>query len=230
MPANLSKEQLEVLRRQDSPTIANAIERFDIRPRVSGYAGYDLKCIFPEAGTMLGYAVTCTADSTTESRPNPFGLFPLWEAIERSPKPAVVLMQDIGDDRQRGCHLGEVMATTAKALGAIGCVTDAGFRDIREIRELGNFHLFCAGFVVSHGNPVICEVDVPIQISGMTVRPGDLLHGDINGLVIIPEGIADRVAEEADRIREMERQILDIVKSSDFSLEKLREFQKKFSH
>jgi len=230
MALKLSEEQFENLRRQDSPTIANAVERFKVRRRVSGYAGYDLKCIFPELGTMLGYAVTCTADSTTENRPNPFGLFPLWEAVERSPKPAILVMHDIGDDPKRGCHLGEVMATTAKALGAIGCVTDAGLRDIREIKALGNFHLFCAGFVVAHGNPVVCEVGGEVELSGMKVRAGELLHGDINGLLVIPEEIADRVVEEAERVREMERQILDLVKSPDFTLEKLREMQKRFKH
>jgi len=230
MAVKLNQDQFENLCRQDSPTIANAVERFRLRPRVSGYAGYDLKCIFPELGTMLGYAVTCTADSTTETRPNPFGLFPLWEAVEKSPKPAIVVMKDIGDDRTRGCHLGEVMATTSKALGAIGCVTDAGVRDIREIKALGDFHLFCAGFVVAHGNPVVCQVGGEVELCGMRIRAGELLHGDINGLLVIPEEIADRVAEEAERIREMERQILDLVKSPGFTLQKLRELHKKFTH
>ena len=62
--------------------------------------------------------------------------------------------------------MGEVMATTAKALGAVGCVCDGGLRDVREVEALGGFQYFCPGFVVSHGHPVILEVNVPVQISG----------------------------------------------------------------
>jgi len=225
-----SKETLEKLQALDSPTVANAIERLNIRPRVEGYAGFDLRCAFPELGTMLGYAVTCTADSTTEGRPNPHGLFPLWEAIERSPKPAVVVMKDISPELYRSCHLGEVMATTAKALGAVGCVTDGGLRDILEIRQLGGFQLFAGGFVVSHGNPVVCEVGLEVKISGMTVRPGDLLHGDLNGLLVVPDEVADRVAGEAMKVRLQEKEVMDFVRSADFSLEALRDFQEKFRH
>ncbi len=68
MVAVLSPEQLDALRRIDSPTIANAIETFKVRPRVAGYVGYDIRCIFPELPPMLGYAITCTVDSATEGR------------------------------------------------------------------------------------------------------------------------------------------------------------------
>jgi 4-hydroxy-4-methyl-2-oxoglutarate aldolase len=181
-------------------------------------------------GTTVGYAVTCAADSTAEDRRNPEGLFHLWEAVEACPKPAVLVIQDIGGDRSRSCHLGEVMATTAKALGAIACVSDGGLRDIAEIRRLGGFQLFCPGFVASHGNPVICEVGLEVEISGLRIRPGDILHGDLNGLLTIPREIAALVPEEVERVREEERQLLDYVKSADFTLRGLRELQARFRH
>jgi regulator of RNase E activity RraA len=138
----LTPEQLEELRQIDSPTISNAIERFKVRPRVQGFAGWDLRCAFPELGSMVGYAVTCTADSTTEARADERGLLRLWAAIEAAPKPAVVVIKDIGPERSRSCHMGEVMATTARALGAVGCVSDGGLRDVVEVRALGGFQYF----------------------------------------------------------------------------------------
>src|SRR5215470_2091687 len=133
----LTGAQLDALRAIDSPTVANAIERFKIRPRVEGYASYALRCAFPRLGTMLGYAVTCTADTTTEGRKNPAGILPLWEALEAAPKPAVLVIKDVGPDPQRSCHMGEIMATIAKALGAVGCVCDGGLRDVLEVEALG---------------------------------------------------------------------------------------------
>jgi regulator of RNase E activity RraA len=226
----LSPEQLDALRQIDSPTVSNAIEQFGVRPRVEGFAGWELRCAFPELGTMVGYAVTCTADTTTESRDDERGLFPLWEAVEAAPKPVVVVIKDIGPERSRSCHMGEVMATTAKALGAVGCISDGGLRDVMEVRALGGFQYFCPGFVVSHGNPIICEVNVPVTLDRLAVQPLDLLHGDVNGVLVIPGGVADRVAEQAQRVRAAERSVLDFVRSPGLTVEKLRKFQERFRH
>jgi len=226
----LTPEQLDALRRIDSPTVSNAIEVFRIRPRLEGFAGWHLRCAFPDLGTTVGYAVTCTADSTTENRADERGLLRLWAAIEAAPKPAVLVIKDIGPERHRSCHMGEVMATTAKALGAIGCISDGGLRDVEEVRGLGGFQYFCPGFVVSHGNPVICDVGVPVTLDGLAVEPGALLHADVNGVLVIPAAIADRVAAEADRVRLAERQVLDFVRTPGLTVEKLRQFQQRFKH
>ena len=227
--SRLTPDQLDALRRIDSPTVSNAIERFRARPRIEGYAGWNLRCAFPELGTTIGYAVTCTADSTTEARRDDRGLLRLWAAVEAAPKPSVIVIKDIGPERHRSCHMGEVMATTAKALGAVGCISDGGLRDVVEVRALG-FQYFCPGFVVSHGNPIICDINVPVTLDGLSVEAGDLLHGDANGVLVIPDAIADRVADEAARVRAAEREVLDFVSSGGLTVEKLRKFQERFTH
>ena len=228
--SRLTAEQLEALRHIDSPTVSNAIEQFNVRSPVAGYAGWELRCAFPEIGTMIGYAVTCTGDTTTASRTGDRGLMRLWAALEAAPKPAVLVIKDIGSDRSRSCHMGEVMATTAKALGAVGCVSDGGLRDVAEVRALGGFQYFCPGFVVSHGHPLICEVGVPVTVAGLAVNAGDLLHGDVNGLLTIPAEIAGKVAAEADRIRQAERDVLEFVGRPGLTVEGLRAFQARFRH
>jgi 4-hydroxy-4-methyl-2-oxoglutarate aldolase len=226
----LTPEAFAELQKIDSPTVSNAIERLEVRPRLEGFAGWDLRCAFPELGTMMGYAVTCTADTTTEARADERGLMRLWAAIEAAPKPAVLVIKDIGPERSRSCHMGEVMATTAKALGAVGCISDGGLRDVVEVRALGGFQYFCPGIVVSHGNPIICEVNIPVTVEGMAVRPGDLLHGDANGVLVVPDAVADRVAAEAERVRADEREVLDFVRAPGLTVEKLRQFQARFKH
>lgn len=226
----LTPEQLAALQEIDSPTVSNAIERFRIRPRLEGFAGWELRCMFPERGSTVGYAVTCTADSTTEGRTDERGLLRLWAAIEAAPKPVVLVIKDIGPERGRSCHMGEVMATTAKALGAVACISDGGLRDIAEVRALGGFQYFCPGLVVSHGNPIICEVNVPVTLDGMVVAPEDLLHGDANGVLVIPDAVADRVVDEALRVRGEEKEVLDFVRSPGLTVEKLRAFQQRFKH
>ncbi len=216
MVAKLSYEQLRALRRIDSPTISNAIETFKVRPRVAGYVGYDVRCIFPDLPPTVGYAVTCTVDSTTEGRQG-IGFNKLYELLTNSPKPAIVVMQDGGNDRLHSCHAGEVMSTTMKRLGAVGILTDGGLRDVKEVRVLGGFQYFCAGLVVSHGNPICVSVGGEVTISGMRVGMGDLLHGDSNGILHIPDECVDRVAEAAYRIWAQEDETLRRVMSPEFT-------------
>ncbi len=216
MVTKLSHEQLSALRRIDSPTVSNAIETFKLRPRVAGYVGYDIRCVFPELPPTVGYAVTCTVDSTTEGRQG-IGFQRLYELLANAPKPAIVVMQDVGTDRLHSCHAGEVMSTRMKRLGAIGILTDGGLRDVREVRALGGFQYFCAGLVVSHGNPVCVDVGGEVTISGMRICTGDLLHGDANGVVHIPDECTDQVAEAAYRIWAEEGETLRRIASPEFT-------------
>jgi len=206
-PVQLSPEQLDELRAIDSPTIANAIEYFEARPRVSGYCGSNVRCLTPDAGFMLGYAVTCKGDSTTENKDRREHT-DLYRAIaELQPLPAVVVIGDDGDPSKLhlSCHAGEMMATTMKRVGAVGLVTNGGLRDIREINALGGFHYYGRGLVVAHGRPSIYDVGATVVIDGMEVRPGDLLHGDENGITVIPAEIAAEVAAKAREHRDMEQ-------------------------
>lgn len=215
MAATLSFEQLNALRRIDSPTISNAIETFNVRPRVAGYVGYDIRCIFPALPPTVGYAVTCTVDSTTEGRQG-IGFQKLYDLLANAPKPVLVVMQDVGPDRLHSCHAGEIMSTRMKQLGAVGILTDGGLRDVKEVRVLGGFQYFCAGLVVSHGNPTCVSVGGEVTISGMRIHMGDLLHGDINGVVSIPAECAEQVAEAAYRVWAAEGETLRRIASPEF--------------
>jgi 4-hydroxy-4-methyl-2-oxoglutarate aldolase len=218
MPERLTLEQLDELRAIDSPTIANAIELFEVRPRVSGYCGSNVRCFTPDAGFMLGYAVTCRGDSTTEHKDRREHT-ELYRAVAANqPWPSVVVIGDDGDPSKLhlSCHVGEMMATTMKRCGAVGLLTDGGVRDLREIVALGGFHYFGRGLVVAHGRPSIYDVGATVTIDGMEVKPGDLLHGDVNGVTIIPAEIAAQVAAKAMAVRDQEQERLQEILSPDF--------------
>src|SRR6266567_7422474 len=218
MPDTLSREQLDELRAIDSPTIANAIEYFGIRPRVAGYCGSNVRNLTPEAGVMLGYAVTCRGDSTTEDKDRREHTQLYRAILAEQPLPVVVVIGDDGDPSKihLSCHAGEMMATTMKRVGAVGLATNGGLRDIREITALGGFHYYGRGLVVAHGRPCIYDVGATVNIDGMEVHPGDLLHGDENGVTVIPSEIADKVVAQAIAHREMEQQKLKDILGPDF--------------
>src|SRR5262245_53383251 len=124
MAEKLSTQELEALRQITTPTIANAIEVFNIQPRNVGFMTPDIRCILPELGIMVGYAVTCTIRA--DQPPGPGREVPRpdwWDYILTIPEPRVVVVQDL--DRQPiGSMWGEVNGSIHKALGCIGTVTD----------------------------------------------------------------------------------------------------------
>jgi 4-hydroxy-4-methyl-2-oxoglutarate aldolase len=222
MPTVLTSEQLAELRALDSPTVANAIEAFKVRDDTQGFLGMDVSCQTPEFGVMAGYAVTATASSMTPGRArNREGLVRLFDAVAAAPKPAVLVIKDVGPRRAHACFLGDVIATIATRLGAIGIVTDGGVRDLEGVRPLG-FHVFAAGFVVAHGTFNIEEVGIPVEISGTVVKSGDLIHGDASGVTTIPLEIADRLYAECLKVREREAGLREFAVSKEFTLEGLR--------
>jgi len=96
-----------------------------------------------------------------------------------------------------------------------------------EVQKLG-FQYFAAGVVPSHGNPRLLQVNVPITIDGLLIEPGDLLHGDVNGVVNIPHAISAQAAEMAMKIRKEEADMLAYINGPDFSVDGF--IHRKFSH
>lgn len=98
---------------------------------------------------------------------------------------------------------GELLSTAARYRGAEGCVTDGLARDVRQIREMG-FPVFCGGIgpLDSQGRGKMIAMDVPVRCGGVAVRPGDLVFGDVDGVIVIPGDIAEEVVQTAlDKIK-----------------------------
>jgi regulator of RNase E activity RraA len=220
--SNTDAELIAYLKTVDTATLANAIELLNVRPRAEGYASLDLKCLFPAFGPMCGYAVTAQVETVTLGAPKSEEAFvELFEAVEASPKPAVVVMQEIGGDRDRATHAGEVMATIFTRLGAVGLVSDCGVRDLTAVKKIG-FHYFARGAVASHASYRIVRTGVPVEMTGVTIRPGDMIHADENGLITVPESGRDKLHGLVDDILVKEKKLLDFVKASGFTASQLR--------
>jgi len=214
---------IDYLKTVDSPTLSNAIELLKVRPPSEGFVPVSVRSLFPQFGRMVGYAVTVQVETVTLCYPPSLERFiELYRCVGESPKPAVVAFQEIGGFPDYAAHCGEVMATVFKRQGAIGLVSDCGVRDIPEVRALG-FQYFARGSVVSHANFHIVRVGVPVQIQGMMVAPGDILHGDENGLVSVPRGHEAEIAAAVDKVRSRERRLMDWVRSEEFNLEGFRD-------
>jgi 4-hydroxy-4-methyl-2-oxoglutarate aldolase len=215
----MSQSWIDYLKTIDTPTLINGIELLERRPNQEGFTPLEIRCLFPELGRMCGYAVTAQVETVTRTGAFEIDAFlELYKLVEAAPKPAVVVLQEIGGFGSYAAHCGEVMATFFTRLGAVGLVSDCAVRDLPEVRSLG-FQFFARGSVASHANFRIVRSGVPVQILGMTVRPLELLHGDENGLITIPDGVERELPDAIDRIRTRERRIMDYVRGPNFTIE-----------
>jgi regulator of RNase E activity RraA len=203
----LSPQELEALRRFNSPTIANAIETFGVRSHLSGVTNRRIRCLFPALGPLVGYACTATINST-EPPPQPRGVSrrAYWEYVRSFPAPRVSVVEDLSPE-PGGAYWGEVNSTLHKALGSQGVITSGTVRDLDEVEPMG-FHFFASGVQVSHGYAHLVDFNIPVKVFGMEVHPGDLIHADKHGAVVIPHSIAAQVAEAARKFDRSEKPIL----------------------
>jgi regulator of RNase E activity RraA len=227
MSVPLTAQELDALRRYTSPSIANAIETFNVIPRNQGFMRPEMRSLFPELGPMVGYAVT--AMIRADLPPAEGHRVPpqdWWDYILTIPAPRVLVLQDLDNPRPVGAFWGEVQANLHRALGCVGTISDGGVRDLDEVRRLG-FHFFAPHVLVSHAYVHIVKMGLPVVVGGIAVRPGDLLHGDQHGVVHIPDALARDVAAAAARVEEDERQIIACCRSAEFTVEKLKETWKR---
>jgi regulator of RNase E activity RraA len=221
----LTPAELDALRGITTPTISNAIEAFRVRPRNEGFMDSTIVCRFPELGTMLGYAATIKIRAN-EKPDEALSAPETWARLAEVPKPWVVVVEDLDYPHPVGSYWGEVNGSVYKALGAVGTVTNGGVRDLPEVRATG-FHFFSSCVLVSHAYIHVVEAGVPVDVGGLAVRPGDLLHGDEHGVINIPLEIARDVPGVAEELEEREQRLIRFARSSDFTVEGLGDFYKR---
>jgi 4-hydroxy-4-methyl-2-oxoglutarate aldolase len=217
----LTADQLAFLQSVDSPTISNAIEPFKVRDRTEGFIGGAVRALFPDLGVMVGHALTVTVTNAPGPVADRAAYWRMWELAESMAKPLVVVMQDVSGAPTRVAYAGEVMATLAQRLGVVGMVTDGGYRDLNEVRALG-MHYYAAYAVVSHANFSVVDAGVPVVIDGQPIEIGDILHGDVNGIVVVPPSVLDGLPAAVQEVRDRERRTMDFIKSGAFTLEAVK--------
>jgi regulator of RNase E activity RraA len=203
----------EILRKVDTPTICNVVELFDLRPRTAGYMDARIKACYPKLPPMVGYASTATFRSASPPRSGNVysGLAEQVASFAELPGPAVVIFQDL-DHPVASATFGEVMCSTYKAFGAAGLITSGAARDLEQVEPL-KFPCFADGTICAHGYCHIVQINVPVHVGGVMVNPGDLLHGDCNGVTTIPNEIASAVAQACQEYMAAETIVLDYLKS-----------------
>jgi 4-hydroxy-4-methyl-2-oxoglutarate aldolase len=220
----LSAMDLEKLSMIDTCTVSNAIERLNVRLRNEGFVPGGVRCQFPNLGPMVGYAATGrirTASAPMTHRCY-YDRIDWWSYVASLPEPRVIVLQDVDPKPGVGAFVGEIHAAIGRALKCSGCVTNGAVRDLPAVEAMG-FKLFAGSIAVSHAYAHVIEFGEPIEIDGLKIRSGDLIHGDRHGVLTIPLTVAAEIPGEAAKIIQEERQLIQFCASPQFSLKELSE-------
>jgi 4-hydroxy-4-methyl-2-oxoglutarate aldolase len=214
----LTAEQLEAFKRYNTPTIANAIEVFNLRGRHLGFLPHQIRCLFPDLGPIVGYAVTSVTRADPPTAKGPDLNADYLRYVASQPGPKIAVGQDLDNPPGLGAQFGEVNATIHKKLGCVGHITDGCPRDLDEVRAMG-FQLFGLNPCVSHAYVRLVDFGKPVKLAGVEVMPGELIHADKHGVCLIPADCAHKLLDACAEVEALERPLLEHCRSESFDLE-----------
>ena len=212
----LNAEELSALGALDTPTVCNALEICLPERRSFGFTTRHLYCVRPELPPMVGYARTVTIRalraSTDEPEVQREKRIGYYNYVESSPGPTISIVQDLDDGQAGfGCFWGEVNSNVHKTLGCLGTITNGGVRDLTEFAE--GFQALAGVVTPSHANVHIVDVGGEVNVAGMVVKSGDLVHADMHGAVVVPQEVACDVPEAAALMVRREAVILEAARA-----------------
>jgi regulator of RNase E activity RraA len=211
----LTKDQATFLQSIDTPTVCNLLEIVAPERRGFGYTVRHLHCPFPALPPMVGFAKTVTMRAQDR--------VPLGEAgymnkrldyldyIAAAPLPGIVVIQDIDEIVGYGAFWGEVQTNIHKALGCLGTITNGSIRDIPQVAP--GFQMLAGSIGPSHAFVHVEDFGCNVNIHGMAVKSGDLIHADQHGAVVVPLNTIDPMKAALPGLAAKEAKIIEAAKA-----------------
>ncbi len=228
---SVTREQLAALAKFATPTICNGLEIVVPERRGHGYTIQHLHPANPALPPIVGFARTVQiravqptsvpADEMKKRRVE------YYRYVANGPQPSIAVIQDLDPEPGFGAFWGEVQSNVHKALGCLGVITDGSIRDIPQWAP--GFQALAGSIGPSHAWVHAESFSGEVRVAGMTVHSDDLIHADQHGAIVIPVDIAAKIPEAAELCGRRETPILEIARSPDFTLEKLKDALKRSS-
>lgn len=220
IPADL----LDLLQRVDTPTVCNAIEVAQGKRGFDAYTKGTMQCSAP-GQPMVGFARTAKIagrEAPTEDadviRARRLDYF---RNMAEGPRPAIAVLEDVDYPHCVSAWWGEVHTNVHKGLGLNGALTNGVMRDLGDLAE--GFPVVAGSIGPSHAFVHVRELGTPVNVMGMIVNQGDLVHADRHGGLVIPPEVIPNLKAAIEKMFAGEQIILGPAREPDFDLDKLLE-------
>ena len=209
---------LELLRSVDTPTVCNAIEVAQGKRGFDAFTRGTMLCSAPEEPAVVGYATTAKIAALAPPDEAPDVIrerrMAYYRQMAEALKPSVAVIEDVDYPDCIGAYWGEINTTVHKGFGMSGALTNGVMRDLGDLPE--GFPVIAGSVGPSHGFVHVRELNTPVTICGMTVRPGDLVHADRHGAVVVPEDVIDVLGGAITKLLDTEKLVLDPARQDGF--------------
>lgn len=216
----MDNDLLALLRAVDTPTVCNAIEVVQGRRGFAAFTRGTMICTEP-GQAIVGHAVTAQIAALAPPTEPPEVIrtrrLAYYRAMHDGPKPAVAVIEDVDFPHCIGAYWGEVNTTIHQAFGVSGALTNGVVRDLGDLPT--GFPVVAGSVGPSHGFVHVRTLGLPVTIFGLTVAPGDLIHADRHGALVIPPDVAGALPAAIAKLQATERLVLDPARRPDFTFE-----------
>ncbi|HIN18339.1 MAG TPA: RraA family protein [Gammaproteobacteria bacterium] len=223
--SDVTSADLSALSRWDTPTICNGLELVTPERRAIGFTTEQMACLDSQLSPVVGYARTATVRAVTAPTTDREQVMAqragYYEHIAESPGPTISVIQDLDPHPGFGAFWGEVNTTVHKGLGCIGAVTNGSIRDLDACAT--GFQLLAGKIGPSHAHVHVIEYGCEVNIFSMVVNPGDIIHADRHGAVVIPLDAVKALPAAIDLLTRREAVILEAARATDFDINKLKQ-------
>src|SRR5438093_747465 len=184
----MTHAELLQLKRWNTPTIYNGWEQITRHNAAAdAFNLEETRDFMPQMGSMVGYAVTLVIQpgNPAHRKTNPKGWAEYRQYVASAPGPKIVVVQDLAKPRVRGSFRGEGNSNVHRALGCVGTITDGAIRDLDEMNNAG-FKALARRLCVGHAHAHPVRWNCPVEVFGRAVQPGQLIHADKHGFLVVP--------------------------------------------
>jgi len=221
MPDIVTQDQFTFLESLDTPTVCNLIEIAAPQRRGQFYTVKHLHCPFPDLPAMVGFAKTVTIRAKSGETSSMQRRLDYLDYVAAGRGPRIVVVEDLdGEDAGYGAFWGEVQSTVHQALGCLGTVTNGSVRDLPMIPE--GFRMLAGSIGPSHAYVHIIEFGGAVNVHGMAVSDGDLIHADRHGAVVVPQDKITAMQAALAELTAREARILAAARAPGVTLETIK--------
>jgi regulator of RNase E activity RraA len=213
----MTPDLLELLSRVDTPTVCNAIEVAQGKRGFSAFTRGTMLCSDP-GRAIVGFAATAQIAALEPPSEPPEVIrarrMAYYKAMHDAPKPSVAVIEDLDFPDCIGAYWGEVNTTIHKGFGMSGALTNGVMRDLGDLPE--GFPVVAGSIGPSHGFVHVRSIAEPVTVFGLRVAPGDLIHADRHGALVVPPEVIPVLGDAIGKLLETERLILEPARGSGF--------------